>query len=67
MMLLLFKELHPINIQLLFLVTLLILNDDKSIEIKEVHKENKPEISVTFYVLNEDNFIFSKDLESENI
>ena len=59
----LFKEEHPQNIPSI-LLTLVVLNEDKSIDFKEEHPENIKRILLIFVVLNEDKFIDSKEGQS---
>ena len=61
-----FNEEHPSNIKLIF-STLVVLNEDKSIDCKEEHKKNIPCISLTLVVLNEDKSIDCKEEHPENI
>ena len=61
-----FKEEHPEKI-LLILLTLFVLNEDKSIDFREEHSENIHFISLTLAVLNEDKSIDSKEEHLQNI
>ena len=54
------------NIQLISL-TLVVLNDDKSIDCKEEHPSNIRNIFLTLVVLNEDKFIDCKEEHPLNI